>query len=72
VPRNVIRSFDSWEEMGEFIRRGADGEPSDEVPFRDVNGEPMTAEQVLELAREIERETGRKLIFQRGERRTAA
>ena len=32
----------------------------------------MASEQVLELAREIGRETGRKLIFLRGERRRAA
>jgi hypothetical protein len=33
-----------------------------------MNGEPMTPEDVLELARQIERETGRRLIFRRGER----
>ena len=57
------------EELGEFIKAGNDGGPRDEEPFRDAHGKPMTAEQVLELAREIERETGRKLIFRRGERR---
>jgi hypothetical protein len=41
------------------------------VPFRDANGEPLTPEQVLGLAREIERETGQKLTFRRGERRRA-
>jgi hypothetical protein len=39
------------------------GESNDEVPFRDENGDPVTPEQMVELAREIERETGRKLIF---------
>ena len=72
MARKVIRSFDSWDEMGEFIRRGADRAPHDEVPFRDLDGNPMTAEQVLDLVREIERETGQKLIFRRGERRRAA
>ena len=72
MARKVIRSFDSWEELGDFIRAGVGGPPKDEVPFRDMDGNPMTAEQVLELVREIERETGRKLIFRRGERRPAA
>ena len=72
MARKVIRSFDSWEELGDFIRIGVDGPPNDEVPFRDMDGNPMTGEQVLELVREIERETGRKLIFRRGERRPAA
>jgi hypothetical protein len=72
MAREVIRSFDSMEELGQFIRSGADGAPHDEVPFRDANGNPLTAEQVLELVRGVERQTGRKLIFHRGERRTAA
>lgn len=72
MARKVIRSFDSWEELGDFIRAGVDGPPKDEVLFRDMDGNPMTGEQVLELVREIERETGRKLIFRRGERRPAA
>jgi hypothetical protein len=72
MARTVIRSFDSWEALGEFIRRGGNREPYDEVPFRDINGEPMTAEEVLELARQIERETGHKSIFRRGERRETA
>lgn len=72
MARKVIRTFNSWEELGELIRAGADGPPRDEVPFRDLDGNPMTPEQVLELVREIEQETGRKLIFQRGERRPAA
>lgn len=72
MARKVIPSFDSWEELGDFIRAGVDGPPKDEVPFRDMDGNPMTGEQVLELVREIERETGRKLIFRRGERRPAA
>ena len=72
MARKVIRTFDSWEELGDFIRRGAVREPYDEVPFRDMDGDPMTPEQVLELARKIERETGRKVIFRRGERRRAA
>jgi len=33
------------------------------VPFRDINGDRMTPEEVLELAREIECETGQRLIF---------
>lgn len=72
MARDVIRRFDSWEELGQFVSAGADGGPHDEVPFRDMNGEPLTPEQVLELAREIEDETGQKLIFRRGERRRAA
>ena len=71
MARKVIRSFGSWEELGDFIRRGADREPYDEVTLRDLDGNPMTGEQVLELVREIERETGRKLIFRRGERGAA-
>lgn len=55
--REVIRTFDPWKDLGELIRRSADRELYDEVPFRDINGEPMNAEQVLELARQIERET---------------
>lgn len=70
--REVIRTFDSWDALGDFIRRGADGEPHDEVPFRDLDGRPMTPEQVLDLVREIQLETGRRLIFRRGERRKAA
>jgi hypothetical protein len=72
MERKVIRTFESWEALGEFIRRGADHEPHDEVPLRDENGDPMTGDQFLELARQVERETGRKLIFQRGERPRAA
>jgi hypothetical protein len=68
----VIRAFDSAQELDGFIRSGVVGEPYDEEPFRDANGEPLTGEQVLELARQIERETGRKLIFRRGEQRGAA
>ncbi len=60
------------QELGDFIRAGVDGPPRDEEPLRDMEGNPMSAEQVLELAREIECETGRKLIFRRGERRPAA
>jgi hypothetical protein len=72
MARKVIRTFDSWGELSEFIQRGAVREPYDEEPFRDLDGNPMTPEQVLELVREIERETGRKLIFRRGERPRAA
>jgi hypothetical protein len=72
MARKVIRTFDSMEELGDFIRAGVAGPPRDEVPFRDIDGKPMTSDQVIELAREIERETGRKLIYRRGERRPAA
>jgi len=72
MTHEVIRSFDSVEELGEFIDAGANRAPYDEEPFRDQNGEPLTAEQVLDLAREIERETGHKLIFRSGERRQTA
>jgi hypothetical protein len=72
MPREVIRSFESLKELGEFIDAGAGREPHDEVPFRDENGRPLTGEQVLALAREIERETGRRLIFRRGEQPRAA
>lgn len=69
---DVIRSFDSLDELGEFINAGASDEPRDEESFRDENGSPLTGEQVLELARAIERETGRRLIFRRGEQPRAA
>lgn len=72
MAHEVIRTFDSLVELGEFIDAGAGRDSYNEVPFRDENGEPLTAEQMLELARQIERETGRKLIFPRGERRSAA
>jgi hypothetical protein len=72
MTREVIRRFDSWGELGQFIGAGADRDPYDEVPFRDMNGNPLTPEQVLELVREIERETGQKLIFRPGERHKAA
>jgi hypothetical protein len=72
VARKVIREFDSMEELGDFIRAGVDGPPKDEEPFRDMDGNPMTPQQVIELAREIERETGEQLIFRPGERRPAA
>jgi len=72
MAHELIRTFDSLEALGEFIAAGADGPPRDEVPFRDENGEPMTHEQVLDLVRDIERETGRKLIFRSGERRRTA
>ena len=65
----MIRTFGTWEELGKFIRAGARGGPRDEVPFRDLNGEPMTPEQMLDLARQIERETGNQVIHRRGERR---
>ncbi len=72
MARDVIRTFDSLKELGEFVDAGARKEPIDEVPFRDERGEPLTAQQMLELARQIERETGRKLVFRRGERPRAA
>jgi hypothetical protein len=72
VQRKVVRTFDSMEALGDAIAAGVDGLPRDEEPFRDMDGNPMTPQQVLDLAREIERETGRKLIFRRGERRPAA
>jgi hypothetical protein len=68
VAREVIRTFESWEDLAQFIKVGTALDPYDEVRFRDANGDPMTGEQVLELARQIERETGRPLIFRRGER----
>lgn len=70
--REVIRSFDSLNELGEFIDAGASDEPRDEVPFRDETGGALTGEQVLELVRRIERETGHRLIFRRGEQPRAA
>lgn len=42
-------------------------EPYDE-PMRDLEWEPMSNEQVLALVRRIEKETGKQLIFGRGER----
>ena len=63
----VIRSFESLNELGTFIDAGARDEPNDEVPFRDEAGRPLTAEQMLELARQVERDTGDRLIFGRGE-----
>jgi hypothetical protein len=72
VEPEVIRTFDSLEALGEFIDAGADGDPTDEVLFRDERGTPLTPEQMLELARQIERETGHKLIFRRGEQPRAA
>jgi hypothetical protein len=44
----------------------------DEVPVRDEAGRPLTPEQMLELARQVERETGGRLIFGRGEQPRAA
>jgi hypothetical protein len=70
--REVIRSFESLNELGTFIEAGARDEPHDEVPFRDEAGRPLTAEQMLELARQVERETGHRLIFSRGEQPRAA
>jgi hypothetical protein len=72
MPREVIRTFDSLKELGQFIDAGARRPPNDEVPFRDEHGEPLTGEQMLELARQIEGETGRKLIYRRGEQPRAA
>jgi len=72
MPREVIRTFDSRQELGEFIDVGAQSQPHDEVPFRDEHGEPLTGAQMVELARQIERETGRRLIFPRGEQPRAA
>ena len=67
----MIRTFDSREELGRFITAGADRDPYDEVPFRDLNGKPLTPEQVLQLAREIEGETGKRVVFRRGNRAAA-
>ena len=72
MAREVIRSFESLTELGAFIDSGTCGEPRDEVPFRDETGRPMTPEQMLELARQVERETGHRLIFGRGEQPRAA
>ena len=66
MAEEVIRTFESEQELDDFIRSGIVGTPSEEEPFRDENGQRLTPELVLELAREIERETGRKLIFRRG------
>ena len=72
MAREVIRSFESLKELGAFIDSGARDEPHDEVPFRDEAGMPLTPEQMLELARQVERETGGRLIFGRGEQPRAA
>ncbi|MGH2869070.1 MAG: hypothetical protein ACRDNK_16110 [Solirubrobacteraceae bacterium] len=42
-------------------------DPYDE-PMRDLDWEPMSDEQVLALVRRIEKETGKQLVFRRGER----
>jgi len=67
MAREVIRTFDSLDELGEFIDAGAGRDPQDEEPSRSEHGEPLTGEQMLELAREVERESGRRSIFRRGE-----
>jgi len=72
MPREVIGDFESLEALGESINVVAERDPCDEVPFRDIDGKPLAPGEMLELVREIECETGRKLIFRRGERRRAA
>jgi hypothetical protein len=51
-------------ELGPQVSEHADGEAYDEC-FRDVNGQPMSDEQVLALARRIEQETGERIVIER-------
>ncbi len=46
-------------------------DPKDE-PYLDANFNPITPQQLLQHIRELERNTGEKMIFQRGERPTRA
>jgi hypothetical protein len=50
-------------ELGEQVRARADGGAYDEC-FRDLNGQAMSDEQVLALARRIEQETGEQTVFE--------
>ncbi len=51
-------------ELGHQVNEHADGEPYDEC-FRDLDGQPMSDEQVLALARRIQEETGEQIVFER-------
>jgi hypothetical protein len=51
-------------ELGQRVSAHAVGEAYDEC-FRDLNGQPMSDEQVLALARRIEQETGEQIVFER-------
>jgi hypothetical protein len=67
VSREIIRTFASFRELGEYIAAGADSEPHDE-PYLDAEFNPVTPEQLLADIRELERKTGEKMIFQRDEK----
>lgn len=63
VTREKIALDVTLRELGDRISEHADQEPYDEC-FRDLNGQPMSDEQVLALARRIEHETGEQIVFE--------
>ena len=67
MPREVRHLDLTLEELGARIDAAADRAAYDE-PYLDENFNPITPEQLLEHIRELERETGEQMIFQRGER----
>jgi hypothetical protein len=67
MPREVRNLDITIQELGARIDAAADREANDE-PYLDADFNPITPEQVLEHIRELERRTGERMIFRRGER----
>jgi len=65
MPREEIHLDATLEELDAWTNAHC-ADPDDE-PYLDANLNPITPEQLLEQIRELERKTGEKMIFQRGE-----
>lgn len=67
MAREEIHLDMTFEQLCARIDAAADREPRDE-PNLDEHLRPITDEQVLDRVRELERRTGKQLIFDRSER----
>lgn len=63
VAREKIVLDMTLRELAQQVNEHTESEAYDEC-FRDLDGQPMSDEQILALARRIEHETGEQIVFE--------